>query len=87
MPLGESMQSTLKSNKRIMLDKKKHFRKSLGGYVKKPKTKLELPTASPEQLEAIRTQLKRQHKKTRITMICILVVLSLGMLYIMLKLF
>ncbi len=37
MPLGESMISTVKSNKSIMLDKSKRFRKTLGGYNKKRK--------------------------------------------------
>jgi len=54
MPLGESMISTVKSNKSIMLDKSKRFRKILGGYNKKRKIEYDLPKATPKQLIAIR---------------------------------
>lgn len=32
MPFAESFSSTLKSNKAIMLDKSRHFRKTMGGW-------------------------------------------------------
>ena len=62
MPLGESMQSTVKSNKRIMLDKSKRFRKTLGGYGKNRKVEYDFPEATPEQLIAIRNRLKKENQ-------------------------
>lgn len=60
MPLAESMISSLKSNKRIMLDKSKRFRKTLGGYDKKRKRNYDFPEATPEMLLEIRKKLKRE---------------------------
>jgi hypothetical protein len=54
MPFSESMISVLKSNKNIMLDKSKRFRKTLGGYDKKRKIQYDFPKATPEQLIEIR---------------------------------
>jgi len=62
MPLGESMISTIKSNKNIMLDKSKRFRKTLGGYNKNRTTEYNLPKATPEQLLEIRKGLKKENK-------------------------
>lgn len=62
MPLGESMISILRSNKNIMLDKSKRFRKTLGGYNKNGKTEYNLPKATPEQLQEIRKKLKRENR-------------------------
>ncbi len=59
MPLAESMISSLKSNKRIMLDKSKRFRKTLGGYDKNRKRNYDFPEATPEMLLEIRKKLKR----------------------------
>lgn len=64
MPLGESMISTVKSNKSIRLDKSKHFRKSLGGYNKDRKVIKDLPKASSKQLEEIRQRLKKRNQIT-----------------------
>lgn len=60
MPLAESMISSLKSNKRIMLDKSKRFRKTLGGYDKNRKRNYDFPEATPEMLLEIWKKLKRQ---------------------------
>lgn len=62
MPLGESMISTIKSNKSIMLDKSKRFRKTSGGYNKNAKTEFDLPKASPSQLLEIRKRLKKENR-------------------------
>ncbi|WP_458628911.1 hypothetical protein [Winogradskyella sp. PC D3.3] len=62
MPLGESMISFIKSNRSIMLDKSKRFRKTLGGYGLKRKTEYNLPKATPEQLKAIRQKLKKENQ-------------------------
>jgi len=60
MPLAESMISSLKSNKRVMLDKSKRFRKTLGGYDKNRKRNYDFPEATPEMLLEIRKKLKRE---------------------------
>ncbi|WP_178990163.1 hypothetical protein [Winogradskyella schleiferi] len=62
MPLGESMISVVNSNKRIMLDKSKRFRKSLGGYGKSRKPEYDFPKAAPEQLIEIRRKLKKENQ-------------------------
>lgn len=62
MPLGESMRSVLKSNKSIMLDKSKRFKKTLGGYDKNRKMEFDLPKATPKQLREIRQRIKKDNQ-------------------------
>ncbi|WP_296313578.1 hypothetical protein [Winogradskyella sp. UBA3174] len=62
MPPGESMISALKSNKSVMLDKSRRFRKTLGGYGKNRKTEYNLPKATPQQLRAIRQKIKKENQ-------------------------
>jgi len=59
MPLGESMKSTLKSNKAIKIDKSRRFRKILGGYDNGNKKVFTFPNATPEDLQLIRQKLKK----------------------------
>tara|TARA_B100000809_G_C15110486_1_gene520406 strand:+ start:1568 stop:1786 length:219 start_codon:yes stop_codon:yes gene_type:complete len=66
MLLGESMISSLKSNKSIKLDKSKRFRKTLGGYGKNRKLEFDFPKANPELLEQIRLKIKKDYKKDRL---------------------
>lgn len=75
MPLGASMQNVLRSNKSIMLDKSKRFRKSSGGYRPKKSVSYNLPEASPELLVDIREKLIKENKKIRIKNIIILSIL------------
>ncbi|GAB5565820.1 MAG: hypothetical protein Wins2KO_28830 [Winogradskyella sp.] len=63
MPLSESMISTLKSNKNIMLDKSKRFRKTLGGYNKCTRGNFNFPKASPELLLEIKNKVRRENRK------------------------
>ena len=53
MPLGESMKTTLKSNKAIKIDKSRRFRKILGGYGNGNKKVFTFPNATPEDLQLI----------------------------------
>jgi|TARA_R100001369_G_scaffold31211_5_gene55393 hypothetical protein len=62
VPPGESMISALKSNKSVMLDKSRRFRKTLGGYGKNRKTEYNLPKATPQQLRAIRQKIKKENQ-------------------------
>ena len=62
MPLGESMICTVKSNKSIMLDKSKRFRKTLGGYNKRIKIEYSFPEATPEYLLEIKNKLKKENQ-------------------------
>lgn len=66
MPFGESFQATIRSNKSIMLDKSKRFRKTLGGFDWSKSPKINFPHASPEQLEEIKLRTKRQNKEIAI---------------------
>ncbi len=63
MPLSESMISTLKSNKNIMLDKSKRFRKTLGGYNKGTRGNFNFAKASPELLLEIKNKVRRENRK------------------------
>ena len=65
MPLGESMLSVVRSNKSVMLDKSKHFRKTRGGNSRKSKTEYNLPEATPELISKIRERMIKENKKTR----------------------
>lgn len=62
MPLAESMISSLKSNKSVMLDKSKRFRKTFGGYNKDRKGNFNFPEATPEILFEIRKKLKSEQQ-------------------------
>ncbi|WP_299338456.1 hypothetical protein [uncultured Psychroserpens sp.] len=66
MPLGESMISSLKSNKSITLDKSSRFKKTLGGYGKNRKHEFNFPDASPQLLERIRLKAKKEHKRKQL---------------------
>ncbi|MBC3845137.1 hypothetical protein H8K90_01985 [Winogradskyella echinorum] len=83
MPLGESMRSTLKSNKSIMLDKSKRFRKTLGGYDKNRKIEFNLPKATPEQLKEIRQKLKKENQNLWIKILSITAILIVGLVWML----
>lgn len=63
MPFGESFLSTLRSNKAIMLDKTKRFRKTKGKYGDITKEiEFEYHNATPEELELFKNQLKKENR-------------------------
>lgn len=66
MPLGESMISSLKSNKSIKLDKSSRFKKTLGGYGKNKSSKFDFPEATPELLVAIQLKIKKNYNRNLI---------------------
>lgn len=86
MPTGESMISTLKSNKNVMLDKSRRFRKTLGGYGKNRKTEYDFPKATPEQLKAIREKLKKENQLLWIKVIGLSAIIIIGVIWIFLAL-
>ena len=75
MPLGESMISTVKSNKNIMLDKSHHFRKTHGGYGSGKKDQFDFPEATTELIKEIQIRYKKQRQINLVKTILILVVL------------
>ena len=75
MPLGESMISSLKSNKSIKLDKTSRFKKTLGGYGKNRKSEFNFPKASPELLDQIRQKAKKDRKKRQMMSIALFIIL------------
>lgn len=86
MPLGESMLSTLRSNKSVRLDKSKHFRKTYVGNYKKSMTACNLPEASPELILKIREKMIKENKKNRtirVTISLVLVVITILVVYIL----
>ena len=85
MPLGESMLSTLKSNKSIILNKSNRFRKTLGGYGRAKKTEYNLPKATPEMLEAIRIKMKRENRMQWIKIIVSSIVIISILVWVFIK--
>lgn len=85
MPGGEYIFSSLKSNKSIMLDKTKRFKKTLGGYGYVNKAQFDLPEATPEVLRNIRDRLQQErrqlHLKRGIIFFIITFVLMLIVIY------
>lgn len=65
MPFVESMISTLKSNKAIMLDKSRRFRKTKGGYNWSKNTLKPLPKASEKELKEIKHRILNENKRTQ----------------------
>ena len=84
MPLGESMISTIKSNKSIMLNKSKRFRKTQGGYGKNRKTEYDFPKASPEKLIHIRKRLKRENRLLWTKVVSVSAVIIIGIVWMLL---
>ncbi|MEN8886806.1 MAG: hypothetical protein ABF246_10480 [Winogradskyella sp.] len=82
MPSGESMLSTIKSNKSVMLDKSKRFRKTLGGYGKNKKTEYNLPKASAEQLLMIRENLKKEQRSLWLKVVGLFIVIIMGLVWL-----
>jgi len=77
MPLGESMLSVLKSNKNVMLDKGKHFRKTKGRHSKISKTEYDFPKVTSELLLKIKEEQLLRNKKTRIKNVILFSILVL----------
>ena len=77
MPLGESMLSTIRSNKSVRLDKSKHFRKTKSVYGENSKTEYDFPKASPELLVEIKERMRKENKKTRTKIFVLSIVLVL----------
>lgn len=84
MPLAESMISSLKSNKSVMLDKSKRFRKTLGGYDKGRKGNFDFPKATPEMLLEIRKNLKREQQKLWLKISIVLIIIKTPLIWILL---
>ncbi|MCF7560965.1 hypothetical protein L3X39_09990 [Sabulilitoribacter multivorans] len=87
MPFGESFLSTIKSNKSIMLDKSRRFRKSKGSFDWSKSPQLNLPNSTSEQLEEIRLRLKKENKeiefKLFIFLVSMAIVLIIAAVYIL----
>ena len=79
MPLGESMQSILKSNKNIMLDRSKHFRKVKSKHSINKNIEYNFPEADTKILKAIKSKLKKDQKSAdRILFILLILILIIG---------
>lgn len=65
MPLGESLLSTIRSNKSIMLDKSRRFRKTSGGFDWSKSQQFSFKKSTPEDLKRIREKMQREHRQTR----------------------
>ncbi len=75
MPFGESFISTLRSNKSIMLDKSRRFRKISGSFDWSKSHQFNFKKATPEQLEEISKRIKKENKQTRLRQLSVLVII------------
>ena len=66
MPFGESFLVNIKSNKSIMLDKSKRFKKTLGGFDGSKRNQFDFPEATPEILLEIRTRIRKQQRRRNV---------------------
>ncbi|MDU8885240.1 hypothetical protein RXV94_03645 [Yeosuana sp. MJ-SS3] len=83
MPLGESFLSTLRSNKAIMLDKTKRFRKTKGTFGDITKEIIfDYHNATPQELELFKNQLKKVNR-IRIVKAFIITIIILAILVIL----
>ena len=86
MPFGESMNSIIKSNKKIMLDKSRHFRKTLGGYASKTKPDYDFPKANQKFLKEFRYKLKARKRKRTVRVVLIFLITLFALLLVYYKL-
>lgn len=87
MPFGESFNSTIKSNKSIMLDKSRRFRKSMGGYDILESKYLNSIKAHPKQMQIIKEKIQKENRQVRnkqliILSIIMLIIISIIVFYI-----
>lgn len=88
MPFGESFLSTLRSNKAILLDKTKRFKKTKGSFGDITKEiEFDYHEATPEELETFKHQLQKKNrilkiKTYAITSILLVVITTLFLKYI-----
>lgn len=86
MSFAESMMSTLRSNKSIMLDKSSHFKKTKGGYDSENSVQFDFPESTPKILREIRDRLIMERKQRLIKIvgvsIIVFTILSLIITYI-----
>lgn len=66
MPFGESFITNIKSNKSIMLDKSKRFKKTLGGFDSSKTNQFDFPESTPEILFEIRTKIRKQQRNRNV---------------------
>ncbi len=83
MPFGESFLTTIKSNKSIILDKSRRFRKTTGGYDWSKSQQFNFPKATPEQLKQIRESMQKNQKQIRKKQVFafLIIVIALFFLY------
>ncbi|SFZ93715.1 hypothetical protein SAMN05428642_103292 [Flaviramulus basaltis] len=80
MPFGESFISTLKSNKSIMLDKSRRFRKTSGGFDWSKSKLHNLPKASPKQLLEIKKRIRKENKQARLKQLIVFAVFIISLI-------
>ena len=72
MSSGGVFNSVIKSNKSIMLDKTKRFRKTPKGFDQSKSPQLNFKTATTEQLKEIRKRIQLENKQHRIWQLIVL---------------
>lgn len=82
MPFGESFLTTIKSNKSIMLDKSKRFRKTQGGFDWSKSKQFNFPKTTPEQLEEIRMRIQKDQKRVIKKQIIVFLVIIIALVFL-----
>lgn len=80
MPFGESFIINIKSNKSIMLDKSKRFKKTLGGLDSSKTNQFDFIESTPEMLLEIRTKIRKQQNRKSVLFVIGFVVLLMVVL-------
>ncbi len=82
MPFVESMLSVLRSNKSIMLDKSKRFRKTLGYNNEPKKQQFNFPKATPKELLLIKERIKKQRRQIRKRRLLVFAILLVALYFL-----
>ena len=86
MSSGGVFNSVIKSNKSIMIEKSKRFKKTLGGFDNSKTLHFNFKNATPEQLNEIRKKFHRENSRNRfsLTIIIVLIIVILTLVYVFL---
>lgn len=77
MSSGGVFNSVIKSNKSIMLDKTKRFKKTLGGFDWSKSLQFNFKKATPEQLQEIKERIQLENKRNTIKQITAVILITL----------
>jgi len=72
MHFGDSFLSKIKSNKAIMLDKSRRFKKTSGSFDWSKSQQFDFQKATPQQLRVIKEKFRLENKRNRVKQLVII---------------